>query len=1187
MQKPANHKLTPERTPHQQAQAPGAMPEAEMKKSSTFTEMMKSDKKKQQERQDALRKDIDFVEHTWSVEKLEKEMNTSLEKGLTSEEVQRKREKHGYNRLTPPPQTPEWIKFLLQFTNFFALLLLGGGILCFIGYGIDSSDSVNLYLGIVLCTVVFITSTFSYLQERKSAKIMEGFKSLIPKKCNVVRDGGIVKIDAVELVPGDVVEFTDGDQVPADIRVCKANDLKVDNSSLTGESEPQERVTGLAKDAQGNEITTVLEATNLLFYTTIINSGNGKGVVIGTGDRTVMGQIAGLTLETGAEETPIAKEIHAFILLISAVAMVLGVTFFAVSLALGTDPIKCVVFAIGIIVANVPEGLLATVTVSLALTAQRMHKKNVLVKNLEAVETLGSTTVIASDKTGTLTQNRMTVQHTWYDGEVKRVPAARNSVEFKDLMAGGSIDGEQLWDPKKPTFDKLRLVATLCNNAAFLTNVYDAEGNEATLDLKKEMDNKSFNMLGLDCSGDASESGLIKAMQPLEDVLDVRKRCPKVFEIKFNSTNKWQLSIHEVEGSNLLVLKGAPERVLGMCTKIMLNGKEMPLDDEWKEKYNKAYEGLGGLGERVLGFAYKNMSETKGFEYKAKPERNFKMDDLTFCGLFSLIDPPREGVPEAVAKCKRAGVKVFMVTGDHPITAEAIAENVGIIDKEVLEAGNATVVKGDDIRDLLEQPKDEQLKQWDKWLSHKQIVFARVSPAHKLLIVENNQRRGEVVAVTGDGVNDAPALKKGDIGCAMGIAGKDVSKEAADMILMDDNFASIVNGIEEGRIIFDNLKKSISYTLTSNIPEIGPFLCFIIIQIPLPLSTILILCVDLGTDMIPAISLAYELKEADIMSRPPRTIEDRLVNRKLITFAYLQIGIIQVLAGFYTYLVVLNDFGYPPWVLPWNGLEWDDSTLICLPREDGAPARCGFGCTDPGDKTWEANGMSKDLADVDKFCMGGCKVPHLSANPFSEFTKDGFRFGGKDDVCNRNCEWYNSIKGDAGKVDFLLADGEKILLDSYCTGEGAKNWGLQGRDWVLSTSKAPTGGFYWWNGEPQLYPNVRFQESALKYAQTSYFIGIIVVQWADLIISKTRKLSVFDQGMSNRFMNFGLVFETVLGALLIYVPFLNEAFFTRPLHILHCFTCVPFSILIFTYDEVRKALMREYPGGWLELNTYW
>jgi len=309
-----------------------------------------------------------------------------------------------------------------------------------------------------------------------------------------------------------------------------------------------------------------------------------------------------------------------------------------------------------------------------------------------------------------------------------------------------------------------------------------------------------------------------------------------------------------------MVLKGAPERVIQKCTKIMINGEEIAITPEWMQKYNEAYENLGAMGERVLGFACKTMTGTPmDYPFTNKPEPNFPVEGLTFVGLMSLIDPPREGVPEAVAKCKRARIKVFMVTGDHPITALAIAKQVGIIDQDKWDAGKALVVKGDDLRDWMdiEDPAERQAK-WDWALDHEQIVFARVSPAHKLLIVENCQRRGENVAVTGDGVNDAPALKKANTGIAMGISGKDVSKEAADMILMDDNFASIVNGVEEGRVIFDNLKKSIAYTLASKFPEQIPFLLYVAADFPLAISTILILSIDLGCDMLPAISLACE-----------------------------------------------------------------------------------------------------------------------------------------------------------------------------------------------------------------------------------------------------------------------------------------------------------------------------------------
>ncbi|CAD7697224.1 unnamed protein product [Ostreobium quekettii] len=1102
----------------------------------------------------------------------------------------------------------------MQFTNFFALLLIAGGTLCFIAYAIDQSDPTNLYLGVVLVGVVIITATFSHLQESKSAKIMEGFKSLIPKKCKCIRDGVIGIVDAVELVPGDVVNLGDGDQVPADIRIIAATDMKVDNSSLTGESEPQERdpkVPERSLDENGHpRPVPPIEASNLVFYTTIISAGSGRGVVVGTGDHTVMGQIAGLATETSSEATPIAKEIKKFIQLISAVAISLGLVFFIIGLALGTNVIKNVVFAIGIIVANVPEGLLATVTVSLALTAKRMHVKNVLVKNLEAVETLGSTTIIASDKTGTLTQNRMTVQHCWYNGQVFRTPAARNKPQLAAAFQMGA-GNEKYCDPNDPTFKHLQMVATLCNNSSFITkDQYD--DSKPPIDILTEQEKPDFNLLGLDCTGDASESGLIKSMQLLRDIEEFRRANPKIFEIKFNSMNKWALSIHKPEDASkpypFLALKGAPERVLKMCKYIMVDGQEVPLDEEWERRYTEAYEGLGGMGERVLGFAFKNMKQCGfDFEFSSKPEPNFAVDDLTFAGLLALIDPPREGVPEAVTRCKHARIKVFMVTGDHPITAQAIAKQVGIIDQATWDAGQATVVKGDTIREWMEikDPAARQAK-WDEALSHKQIVWARVSPAHKLLIVENSQRLGEVVAVTGDGVNDAPALKKGDIGVAMGIAGKDVSKEAADMILMDDNFASIVNGVEEGRLIFDNLKKSIAYTLTSNIPEIAPFLCFITISIPLPLSTVLILCVDLGTDMIPAISLAYELKESDIMDRPPRnSATDRLVNRRLISFAYFQIGVMQALAGFFTYMVVLNDYGYAPRILMGNGLNWSDRSLMCTLNDNLRAEDCGYGCEEPKkevDGTKTLYGQWKDDNDLE-FCGQGCQIPFPgTSDPFVEFTDKGFRgFAfGTEAVCGRTCAWFNGLsdsdkstlraaRNTDSELALILTDEDERLFQHYCDfGEGAAvEYGFPKRGAFDSNAKAPFKSFYWWNGEQQLWPNTKYQDNALAYAQSAYFISIIVVQWADLLIAKTRKLSVFEQGMKNGFMNFGIAFETVLGLLLSYVPPFNLVFGTRPIHILHWFTGVPWSILIFVYDEVRKFIMRSSPKGWMENFTYW
>lgn len=455
------------------------------------------------------------------------------------------------------------------------------------------------------------------------------------------------------------------------------------------------------------------------------------------------------------------------------------------------------------------------------------------------------------------------------------------------------------------------------------------------------------------------------------------------------------------------------------------------------------------------------------------------------------------------------------------------------------------------------------------------MCFARTSPEQKYIIVAACQQAGYIVAVTGDGVNDSPAMKKADIGIAMGIEGTDVAKDASDMILLDDNFASIVIGIMEGRLIFDNLKKSIAYTLTSNIPEIGPFLCYIVIRIPLPLSTVLILCVDLGTDMVPAISMAYEEKEADIMERRPRNAAtDRLVNRKLISFAYLQIGVMQALAGFFTYFVVLNDYGYAPWTLMGNGLAWEDYSLLCTINSNGRPDECGFGC--------------KDAAG--DYCSGGCKIPFNGYNdPFIEFTSSGYR--GKDvaNVCSRTCEGYLSLSpGDMSAYGYTEVDqAQMAVLCNDTNLPNSTNWGFSGRDEVSDGIKAKAGAFYWWDGQAQMYPNVDYQKNALAYAQCAYFVSIIVVQWADLLIAKTRKLSFFEQGLTNDFMNFGLLFETILGATLCYTKVFNIVFGTRPLHILHWFPGVPWSILIFVYDEVRKSIMRQNPGGWTDRFTYW
>merc|ERR1711915_371100 len=768
----------------------------------------------------------------------------------------------------------------------------------------------------------------------------------------------------------------------------EARGFKVDNSSLTGESEPQVRSPEFSHENP-------LETKNIAFFSTNAVEGTCKGIVINIGDNTVMGRIAGLASGLDTGDTPIAKEIHHFINIITGVAVVLGVSFFIIAFILGYNWLDAVIFLIGIIVANVPEGLLATVTVCLTLTAKRMASKNCLVKNLEAVETLGSTSTICSDKTGTLTQNRMTVAHMWFDNKIVEADTSEDQ--------SGSA-----FDKNAPGWQSLERVGILCNRAEF------KPGQDSVAILKREV------------NGDASEAAILKCTELSKgNVMGYRQNNKKVCEIPFNSTNKFQVSIHESQDHKdnyLLVMKGAPERILERCTTIVINGKELPMTDQWKDAFETAYMELGGLGERVLGFCDFVLPKDKyptGYPFDPD-EQNFPLEGLRFVGLMSMIDPPRAAVPDAVVKCRSAGIKVIMVTGDHPITAKAIARSVGIISEQ------------------------------------NETVFARTSPQQKLIIVEGCQRMGAIVAVTGDGVNDSPALKKADIGVAMGIAGSDVPKQAADMILLDDNFASIVTGVEEGRLIFDNLKKSIAYTLSSNIPEISPFLIFILVQVPLPLPTILILCIDLGTDMVPAISLAYEGREANIMSKPPRDARvDKLVNERLISMAYGQIGMIQASAGFFVYFVIMCENGFWP------------SKLLGLRR------------------AWDS----------------------IAVND---------------------------------------------LEDSY------------GQGWTYHDRKI------------------------LEYTcHTAFFVSIVVVQWADLIICKTRKNSVFQQGMKNHFMNFGLIFETVLAAFLSYTPGMDKGLRMYPLKWNWWLPAMPFSLMIFIYDETRKFLLRRNPGGWIEKETYY
>eukprot|EP00501_MAST-03F_sp_TOSAG23-6_P000068 GSMAST32.ASY1.ANO1.69.1 assembled CDS len=1083
---------------------------------------------------------------------------------------------YGENKLTPPKTKSEFIKFMEQMTGFFSLLLWG----------------------------VFLTGVFGYCQERKSSNLMDSFKNMLPSTTIVIRDGQPKEINATMLVPGDIIKLKAGNKVPADVRVLSVSGtVEVDNASLTGEAEPNP-----------------LETRNLAFF-------------VSTGDDTVMGQTV---------QTPINKQIHHFVTIVSSIAFILGISFFLFEM------ITNLVFMIGIIVANVPEGLLATVTVCMALTAHRMANNNVLVKNLEGVETLGSTSCICSDKTGTLTQNMMYLYLIIVHTRPILVPVLTN--------------------PILGTFDKLLRCATFIADTSrpkpFMT-IVDIDGRKQKQYNWKPL--AKFAQMMNSKDADALSNYMTKC----------NEEYPRIAQIPFNSKNKYQVGIHwdDEKKSSLLVMKGAPERIWNRCDKIWKDNAE-------KEKIIALQEQCAEDGLRVLGFCELEL-----------PRKYDSFTPLNFLGLFAMIDPARPQVPGAVKLCKTAGIRVIMVTGDHPTTAQAIAQDVGIIDgpattsdyekfnkrhgltKEPIPWFNpvlapAMVVPGWEL--IGKEDCDKFKDVWDDILGHTQIVFARTSPQQKLIIVENCQRRDEIVAVTGDGVNDAPALKKADIGVAMGIMGSDVSKEAADMILLDDNFASIV--------------------------------------------------ADLGTDMVPAISMAWEDPESDIMKRPPRNAEiDALVTKKLVVFSYLQIGVIQAIAGFYTWFVVMQDYGYPPHIVPELGAfdNWGKRTMFLAgkpyaneseylskgkvqfrnlteaktnvtytmpstelirnyPFWDGPVDQCTFpirnfssndieeasklattncdNCTeysstcnysftdgedvatnrsfealeyngyrpyvhvdgrnspffkkewfayDVGSSDQEVPGLSKDVATLIAFSVEPPAYFHVNTmkmdgtTPYTKLNSASCDTGDAEMKKTKNVmdtddsttgtakemqveAWYNLIDVQAKYYPGKGTDAADYKIDASVDDQ-PEFWNINFDGYEVSNNEIIIKNVTVPTKLKDIIDAVcdgvcvnvvsrMVQKEALHHAQCAYFISIIVVQWADLVICKTRMNSMYHQALG-----------------------------TRPIKLVHWFPGCPYSVFIFCYDETRKYIMRKgtkvktdpisgqvtRDPCWMERNTYY
>ena len=759
--------------------------------------------------------------HTQTTEQAFAELK-SQSNGLSGAEASQRLSEYGVNEIQAAKRVSAWEILLEQFKNVLILILLGAtAISLFLGHGIES---------VVIAVIVLFAVLLGFIQEYRAERAIEALKQMAAPTASVLRDGAEVKIPARNLVPGDVIILHTGDRLPADARLLEAVNLQIEEAALTGESVPVEKH---AQPIPANDIP-VGDRKNMVYAGTAATYGRGKALVVATGMQTEFGKIAQLlqTVETG--KTPLQHNLDKVGAALARAAFVVVAIIVALGLMRGQPFVEMLIFGIALAVAVVPEALPAVVTISLAIGVQKMVKRNALIRRLPAVETLGSTSVICSDKTGTLTKDEMTVRKIFAAGQLFSVSGAGYSPVGEFSVDGGASTA--------PTtgLQKLLIAATLASDTHLVGGVENESGSEWTI------------------KGDPTEGALVVAAAKAglqKESLD--SEYPRVQEIPFSSETKRMTTLHQTNGSLTAHAKGAPEMILDSCDWQLTADGVKPLDDAGRSHALAMAHEMAGEALRVLAIS-------------TKPNVTLEtaQSGMTFLGLAGMIDPPRPEAKSAIAICEQAGIRPVMITGDHPVTAQAVARELGL-----LKTGR--VVTGAE----LEVMSDEQIKREVETIE----VYARVSPAHKLRVVTALQANGHIVAMTGDGVNDAPSLKKADIGIAMGITGTDVTKEAAAMMLTDDNFASIVAAVEEGRGVFDNIKKYLMYLLSSNIGEIGLMTGATLLGLPLPLTAVQILYVNLATDGLPALALAVDPAEKDLMKRKPRNPRTGIFTRPVVS----------------------------------------------------------------------------------------------------------------------------------------------------------------------------------------------------------------------------------------------------------------------------------------------------------------
>lgn len=761
-----------------------------------------------------------------------KELETDIEKGLTDAQVEARLEKYGPNTLKEEKKKSLLSRILAQFADFLVLILIVAAIISmFVG---ESTDAI------VILAIVVLNAFLGVYQEGKAEKSLDALKKMSSPTAKVVRNGQTAIVNADTLVPGDIVLLDAGDIMPADLRFSESSNLKIEEASLTGESVPVDKFS----EAEYAEEVSLGDRKNMGYMSTIVTYGRAKAIVVGTAHDTEIGKIATAIQTSPTEVTPLQKQLNGLGKVLGIATIIICAIVFGVGILQGNGVLEMLMISISLAVAAIPEGLPAIVTIVLALGMNRMVKRHAIVKKLLAVETLGSTTVICSDKTGTLTQNEMTVVKAYADKTSIDISGTGYSPKGDFHVEGESLDPNSL-----PSLKTLLSIATLSNDA-------EIEAGEDGYNVIGDPTEGSLMTLG-------SKAGISRS--------DINKTYPRVEEIPFDSERKMMTTFHKdfLPGKIVSFTKGAPDIIMDKCSHISIDGQALDFDAELRKDIMDMNSKFSKDALRVLAFAYK--------EYPSLPETIESKQvesDMTFVGLVGMIDPARPEAKEAIAKCKEAGIQTIMITGDYKETAFAIAKELGLAEKE------SQAIMGSELDSLNDAELQERVKTTK--------VFARVSPDHKVRIVEALKRNGNVTAMTGDGVNDAPALKKADIGVAMGITGTDVAKNTAELILTDDNFSSIVSAVEEGRVIYDNIRKFVYFLLSCNIGEIILIFTSILMGIPVPLLPIQLLWLNLVTDSFPALALGTEQGDPDIMQKKPRDPKEPLLNKDLVTRIIIQ-----------------------------------------------------------------------------------------------------------------------------------------------------------------------------------------------------------------------------------------------------------------------------------------------------------